>query len=553
MNPILKYLSLFLLSLNLLGFTPNVDLRITPERGPKENPFELTVTLNAALDGPNLELPQVPGLGIIHQGESSQFSWVNGQASRQVVHTFEVVAEAPGVYTIPSFTVSLDGTRVSSQPLTFQVTEEEAGGQEEEEPDDRPIFLAREFSNLTPYPGERVIMKTKLFYRVPVDDITPVPGSKSPKLRYEELGQKNEAAPPYQVVILEEAITPLESGEIEIPPFKLSLRVPEPRSRRRRIDDFFSDFFSDPRSARGTKKFLSTDAYTLSVAPFPEEGKPPEFKGLVGDFALEAHLSQNALTVGDSLTLTATLSGEGSLENLPNLDHYDPGENFKVYRDRPEVQGHQKTYKIAVVPKKPGTLTLPPLRIAFFQPKTASYKVLEKTFPPIEVTAQAEEPRVVVEKPPEPSEFLKDQDWKGVLEPIQTHWKWSLFLPILGGLFYGLRWLLRRRKAWGRTRVLFSRFEKTVSHSCPKELLAKAYKTCLGEVFGVYGPALTPEDWERLLAGQPQIPGPTKTTFIEMIKDLDRSLYSDEATRWPSAKELLPLMKDICTHYKEQP
>src|SRR5206468_7792151 len=61
---------------------------------------------------------------------------------------------------------------------------------------------------------------------------------------------------------------------------------------------------------------LTADALTIEVRPLPTNNVPADFNGAVGNYSLNLALSTNAVTVGDPITLTVQIGGQGPIESL---------------------------------------------------------------------------------------------------------------------------------------------------------------------------------------------------------------------------------------------
>jgi hypothetical protein len=86
--------------------------------------------------------------------------------------------------------------------------------------------------------------------------------------------------------------------------------------------------------------------------------------------------------VGDSTTLTVTVTGDGNLRDLVTLAPGDmPG--FKIYPDKPsfglDIRGDRllgtKVFKKALVPLEEGVLEIPPQEVPYFDPEKGAYRI----------------------------------------------------------------------------------------------------------------------------------------------------------------------------------
>ena len=65
--------------------------------------------------------PSNPNMQVTETGTSTQFKFIDGQSSSMVTHTFRLTPRAAGDYTIPALVATVNGERVTSQPVTLKV------------------------------------------------------------------------------------------------------------------------------------------------------------------------------------------------------------------------------------------------------------------------------------------------------------------------------------------------------------------------------------------------------------------------------------------------
>ena len=70
----------------------------------------------------------------------------------------------------------------------------------------------------------------------------------------------------------------------------------------------------DPeRGATGKDIYAVAKALTVKIKDVPEEGRPESYIGAIGRFQFDADLAPRKAKTGDPMTLTLTLSGQGTL------------------------------------------------------------------------------------------------------------------------------------------------------------------------------------------------------------------------------------------------
>lgn len=176
----------------------------------------------------------------------------------------------------------------------------------------------------------------------------------------------------FLIVSVPLALVPLVAGTHELPP--ASLLVEEGTHWRR-------DFFGGRRPTRARKWRALDRERTLTVKGIPLEQAPPSFAGAVGSgFNLEVSADRSVVQVGEPITLTFVLRGEGNLETaaLPPLDAEGllPAAAFRV----PEgdlagaLEGGEKRFEAVVRVLDERVREIPALAYSWFDPATGGFE-----------------------------------------------------------------------------------------------------------------------------------------------------------------------------------
>ena len=237
-----------------------------------------------------------------------------------------------------------------------------------------------------------------------------------------------------------------------------------PSNRR----DFFGNriFQQFQRTVTSTKRIIN-------VKPLPENGKPSNFNGAVGQFELDVILSKDALKASESFQARVKVSGTGNLVlfklpqlTTPNtLEVYEPEHEEKVQvKLGPGMQGSVEDL-YTIVPRYQGNYPIPAIAFSYFNPKTKKYKTLYSQEQIVNVfdgpvkgsSAEGDNQNLAADKqlvkPLEESafRFIKLQT---NLQPIEksAFWLSSLFfILLLFPLFLLLIVLLLRKYVFNRT------------------------------------------------------------------------------------------------------
>jgi hypothetical protein len=122
---------------------------------------------------------------------------------------------------------------------------------------------------------------------------------------------------------------------------------------------------------------------TLVVKAVPALGQPASFAGAVGSgFGLEVTADRSVVQVGDPITLTFDLSGDGALDTagLPPLGAKGllPATDFSVATQEPSgvVDGTRKRFTAVVRVLREGVTEVPALEYSFFDPRRERYETV---------------------------------------------------------------------------------------------------------------------------------------------------------------------------------
>jgi len=124
---------------------------------------------------------------------------------------------------------------------------------------------------------------------------------------------------------------------------------------------------------------ISTKPLTIQVLPLPETGKPPEFSGAIGQFNIGVDVSPQNVAVGELITVTTTIHGQGYLDPVKTIN-IPAVSNFKTYPAKAvPVQEHGiKCFEQIMVPQNTNATTIPLLSLCFFDPFNNSYVSVSK-------------------------------------------------------------------------------------------------------------------------------------------------------------------------------
>jgi hypothetical protein len=380
------------------GFTASLD-RDTITLGEQ-------ATLSLTFEGgqsKNVPTPSVSGLQITQIGNSQNFSIVNGAMSSTVTVTFSVTARQAGEFTIPALAADVNGKELSTAPLKLTVTAASAPSAAAVNSGNEVAFLKFVFPKNKIYVGEPVVGQLDLYLRDDVQNfgnfqLTGAPADGFSPGKITELQNQRRRAHAgnrdYTVIPLAVPLTAVRAGPLTLGPFTASAVVVLP-SQNQGGDAFFRQFFNQGEQKQVT---LATEPFRVESLPLPEQNKPANFTGAVGNYTMNAAAGPTNVTAGDPITVRVQISGRGALDTL-TLPAQDAWRDFKTYPPTTKLEtsdqfGFQgtKTFEQIISPQNSDVHELPALTFSFFNPDDGQYHTLTQPAVPLVVKAAGASP-----------------------------------------------------------------------------------------------------------------------------------------------------------------
>jgi hypothetical protein len=408
---------------------------LTPRVVGVGEPVKLTLTV----EGPGLLTPRLrprfdPGdLEIVAGPDSSHGLRLPGGGGWRYTWTWWLAARKPGAAAVTDLYILVDERRIDLPSFRIEVVSQPVGGAEPprtrleamEELLDRtrdrltgnepvPAFLRAVASPARPYVGQRVVYTVYLYTRIrvrstkaeemptfqglwarPID----LAGQRTEVVEWE--GDSYERTP-----VLRKELYALEADHHTIDPLTAQLVV--------EVTEWTRPFSFPVRRAKALR--VESNPMTLDVRPLPPRpaglagwaGGGGSFAGTVGGMAVAADLRPAEVTVGESATLTVTVAGDGHMESLraPRVDAGDwvevlgpqstpademalslpaglPGAAGAASGD--EGPERERTWQYLLIPRRAGSIELPPLEIPYFDPEEERYRVARTGLPELRV------------------------------------------------------------------------------------------------------------------------------------------------------------------------
>ena len=380
-------LSLFLiLAFSGISFGQNISITATVDKNSLtlEDSLQLSIVIKGTKNTPPPQLPALPDFRVTSAGTSSSTQYINTQRSVSITYKYRLTPMNTGAIVIGPAKVQINGKNYSTQPITVEVQKTSSNATTA----NKAAFVEAFLSSNKAYLGEQLVYTFRLFHRVEAKNLNlRLPFDKS-WFSKEELGDpktyiKVVNGLQYHVQELSIALFPLKKGLVEVPSAIIELDIYNSAQGRNGRDPF-NQIFRDPFFGRGVQsehKVLRSQPLSVVVLPLPDRA-PKGFKNLIGQFNIAAELGKRDLEVGDTTTLTVTVSGRGNVRDI-SFDEPNLKNQFKIYPDKPEfkqtVQDNQirgeKVFKFALVPLEAGSRTLPEFSLPYFDSENAQYRI----------------------------------------------------------------------------------------------------------------------------------------------------------------------------------
>lgn len=122
---------------------------------------------------------------------------------------------------------------------------------------------------------------------------------------------------------------------------------------------------------------------TVEVRDVPATGRPASYIGAIGRLDADVDLTPTTVKVGDPMTLSVRVHGQGTLANAfaPKLQEMpEIADKFKIYEATTESGEGERRFTYSLRPKKAGLTEFPPIELAYFDYDNEKYVTI-KTSP----------------------------------------------------------------------------------------------------------------------------------------------------------------------------
>ncbi len=367
------------------------------------DPVSLRVTIEGTTKVEPPPPPSVDGLSIQLTGRQLRQSIVNLQARVEVIVTYTIVGEKPGRYTIPSIVITAEDRPFQTPKLELEIVSAPPTAAPQNQ---KSLFFAEiSVPKSRAYVGELIPVDIRFYYNRQINFQPEQPpiisgeGYTAQKLAEPDITQEIVEGELYNVITYRTAIAGVRPGPIELGPITQQVVIQTP-SRQPRFRSPLDDFFGDDSPFGGMpfggmmmdtrRETVSTDSRKLEILALPEENRPPEFAGAVGDFTLASSVQPREGEAGEPISVTHQIRGRGNFDRVsapvieasPIWRAYPPSESFQAAD--PIGMNGVKSFETVMVPSEP-TTSLPPAKFVYFDPDKAEYITRETPPFPVEI------------------------------------------------------------------------------------------------------------------------------------------------------------------------
>ena len=554
-TPILCY-SLLVISMLATAVAQAANITVTASRNPvaMDSSFHLIYEADSSVDEDPDFSPVYKDFDVLSSSQSTNMRSINGNWSLKKTWDLSLISKDVGRFTIPAINFGKDISPA------IQITVASSTSPNQSSPKGQAtipakIFLEGSVDKKTGWIQSQFIYSIRLFRTVSITGASLTePETSDADAIIQQLSedryQSTREGIHYEVIERRYAIFPQKSGILKIKPVTFEGRINATQAR-----SIFDQF-----RMSGQLKRLRSKAIEVTVKAAPktinlQDWLPASEVQLIEEWSADI---QN-LKAGEPVTRTIMIAAEGLTGlQLPDLE-FDDINGLKQYPDKPVIEDKKsstgitgfKQFKVALIPARAGTYTLPEIKLQWWNTKTSSKEVA--IIPQTVINAIAGVDTDNITATPTPAEnkiplnekVSSDNKTAIPVTPVfsdQAYWKWL-------AAFFSLAWLytlilLLKKSKTSRTIDKAKTDRTSISVKSAVSAVAKHAKNNDAENTRV---ALI--EWAKTVYADNTIINLTQITkycspqLAREIRHLNESLYSLEHLAW-NGKDLLASFKN---------
>lgn len=465
--------------------------KFTPNTIGTEETAELKLLVENAGNVQNITPPSLKDFIVVSgPNQESGMESINGVTRQYTGITYIVKPKYKGSFVVPSTTAMADGKAFTSNPVKLTVVPGTTGnsissnspfagimsfdepvqrgafndyilkkGENVADKINKNIFVKVDATKTSCYVGEPILVTYKLYTRLKSESnivknpsfngfsVIDMMRSINAYSLVEQLNGRD-----YNVYTLRKAqLYPLQAGDVtlETASVENDIHFIKEEYLRNNNNGFFNDpsLMPIPADAMVDEKVtLQSKPLVINVKPLPEQGKPADFNGAVGDFKITTAVERDSISTDDAGKLKLVIEGQGNLNlvNAPELSWpngmqaYEPSMQEDIDRQSAPLSG-SKQFVFDFTVDAAGVYTLPAAAFSYFDPASAQYKTV--TAAPITIKVSKGTGKRPAIQAKQPVKSTKES----FFETIFTK-RWILVVALIALLLIGLIVYLRIEK-----------------------------------------------------------------------------------------------------------
>ncbi|MEO6845824.1 MAG: BatD family protein [Chthoniobacterales bacterium] len=368
------------------------------------HPIQLQVTLTGISNGEVPPSISVEGLDIRLYDRRQSVTINNLVMTSQLMYIYQVIPYQEGTFTIPALDVRAGGKQYRTKPLSLTVsaiaqsspvsTSSAPGSRQGEKQE--LAFAKFELEKKECYVGETV----------PVKVVVSINGRLRPRFTQVSLLSGDGFTHPApeepehsttdvnDVWTFNSFLTPVKAGVLNIKPAEFHCIVQNGGANS--AEDFFNQLFNQGGGGLAQNIVISSNPVSLNVKPLPQEGKPANFNGAIGEFSLDSTASPKKVGPGEPVTMRIVLSGKGNFDALtpPTLTNADAWRSYTPKETLVPLDANglsKKTFEYLLIAKEATNIT-PGIEFSYFNPDKHRYVTLTQPGIPVQAASPQTSP-----------------------------------------------------------------------------------------------------------------------------------------------------------------
>lgn len=330
-------------------------------------------------------------------GNSSEMEIINGNITSSLSYSYAITPKRTGKITVKHIIFEIEGKKYSTNSIDLKVKKDEEKEEKNLTKKNNMVFITAEVDNKKPYINEPITYTFRFYRKVRVGNnnvklpefkdfwVEDYPNTTGKQVEYEKFIDNDK----YVITEVKKYLFPSKSGEISIPPAFFAVEVIYQDQ-----DDFGFGFFSNNRTK---VEKLKSEPIKIMVTDLPTN-KPKNFSNIVGkNISIATEVKQNSNNIGDSIDLDFRIKGKGNVFDFSKLE-LPESDSYKVYKGKPvqklleenNQRVAQKDIKFSIVPNQKGKITIPSVKISYFDTSEKTFKELSSKAITFNITGDEE-------------------------------------------------------------------------------------------------------------------------------------------------------------------